>query len=152
MEISRKEGKLTVMNNLHHSEELPGIVLKALPGSYSLVNLPADAPIPEWATKYRNPDGLISLTRSTYGFSIICLDEWVPDDAKQAHISGWRTLRVEAPRDWAMHGLYSRLTQPLADDAISIYIIGSYNADHILVRNQDFSRAVQILSRFCSIV
>lgn len=135
-----------------HDEDLPSIVLRALSGSYSLVNLPATAALPEWVNRDVE-DGLVSLTRSVYGFSIICPDDWAPADVGQAQrVSGWRVFRVEAPRDWAMHGLYSRLTQPLADDAISIYIVGSYNADHVLVRSQDFSRASQILSRFCEII
>ncbi|HRJ12579.1 MAG TPA: ACT domain-containing protein [Alphaproteobacteria bacterium] len=130
-------------------EELPPIVLKTLQGDYGLLNLPSDAAIPDWVHRDAG-DELVSLTRSVYGFSIICPDKWVPQDlAGATHVAGWRALRVEQPRDWAMHGLYSRLAQPLSDDAISIYLIGAYNADHILVRGQDFSRAIQILSRFC---
>jgi len=133
------------------SDDLPQIVLRALVGTYSLINLPSGADIPTWALR-ANPEGLTSLTQSKYGFSIICPDVWVPGAFEGERIPEWRVLRVEAPRDWAMHGLYSRLTQPLADDALSIYIVGSYNADHILLRSRDFARARQILSRFCEII
>ncbi len=132
-------------------DDLPQIVLRALIGTYSLINLPFDADIPAWALR-QNPDGLVSLTQSKYGFSIICPDVWVPGAFEGERIPEWRVLRVEQPRDWAMHGLYSRLAQPLADDALSIYIVGSYNADHILLRSRDFARAKQILSRFCEII
>jgi len=133
------------------SDDLSPIVLKALIGTYSLINLPRDAEIPEWA-KRNNPEGLLSFTQSYYGFSIICPDAWVPNDIVAERVPEWRVFRVDQPRGWAMYGLYSRLTQPLADDAISIYIVGSYDADHILLRQPDFARAKQILSRFCEIV
>lgn len=142
-----------MMSSLQHiPEDLPPIVLKTLAGSYSLVNFPANAPIPSWANQV-GKDELVSLTRSPYGFSIICPDSWVPGTLEKVDcVAGWRVFRVEAPRDWAMHGLYSRLAQPLSDDAISIYIVGAYNSDHVLVRGQDYARATQILSRFCDIV
>jgi len=127
------------------------IVLKALGGTYSLINLSRDADIPKWATR-NNPEGLLSFTQSHYGFSIICPDTWVPHDLAAERVPDWRVFRVDEPRGWALHGLYARITQPLADDAISIYIVGSYNADHILLRQPDFARAKQILSRFCEIV
>ncbi len=133
------------------SQDLPPIILKALGETYSLVNLPSTAGIPDWIHQEAG-EQLVSMTRSIYGFSVICPDSWVPKEIDAVQVAGWRALRVEAPRDWAMHGLYSRLTQPLADDAISIYIIGAYNSDHMIVRGQDFSRAVQILSRFCNII
>jgi hypothetical protein len=132
-------------------DDLPQIVLRALIGTYSLINLPTDAEIPVWAMR-ANPDGLVSFTQSKYGFSIICPDVWVPGSFEGERVPEWRVLRVEQPRDWAMYGLYSRLTGPLADDALSLYIVGSYNADHVLLRSRDFARARQILSRFCEII
>ena len=132
-------------------ETMPGIVLKLLKHSHSLVNFPEHTAIPAWAQQYE-PDCLVSYTRSIYGFSVICPDAWVPSSIKLEHVSDWRVFRVEEPRNWALPGLYTRLTQPLADDAISIYIVGSFNADHLLLRNRDLNRALQILTRFCKII
>lgn len=154
MEVSHKRTKIVLMTSatLPNPDPLPGIVLKALAGTYSLINLPKGAPIPDWANQFDDGEGLLSLTYSRYGLSIICPDAWVPESILPERVADWRVLRVEEPRDWALHGLYSRLTLPLADDAISIYIVGSYNADHILVGSRDFNRAKQILSRFCEII
>ena len=153
MEISKNEAKMVIMLRSAQStpDALPTIVLKVLAGTYSIANFPVHAPVPEWANQFED-DCLVSLTHSRYGFSVICPDSWVPDDLPAERVAEWRVFRVEAPRDWALYGLYSRLTQPLADDAMSIYIVGSYNADHVLVRNRDFARAKQILSRFCEII
>jgi hypothetical protein len=134
------------------NSDLPPIVLRALAGTYSLLNLSVSSAIPPWAQQVTDANEMISITRSAYGFSIICPDSWVPVTLDAEHVPGWRVLRVEEPRDWAMHGLYARLTEPLSDDAISIYIVGAYNSDHILVRDQDFPRATQILSRFCDMI
>jgi len=131
-------------------EEASGIELKLLPATYSLVHFTENTPLPAWAQRYE-ADCLVSFTRSIYGFSVICPDHWVPESIRRERVTDWRVFRVEAPRDWAMHGLYARLTQPLANDAISIYIVGAYNSDHVLVRGKDIDRAQQILSRFCKI-
>lgn len=135
-----------------NSDGLPPITLKALRESYGLINLAPGSPEPDWLLPPRDPI-FVSATRSIYGFSIICPEAWVPANAQVDHmVGGWRVLRVEEPRDWAMHGLYARLTAPLAEDAISIYLVGAYNSDHLLVRGADYDRAVQILSRFCNFV
>jgi hypothetical protein len=131
-------------------DELSGIELRLLPLGHSLVNFPENAALPAWTQQYE-ADCLVSFTRSIYGFSVICPDRWVPESILRERVSDWRVFRVEQPRDWALHGFYARLTQPLADDAISIYIVGSYNSDHVLVRGKDLDRALQILTRFCKI-
>jgi hypothetical protein len=139
------------MENIQTPQALPGIVLKLLKGSHSLINFPENTPIPAWAQQY-DPECLVSFTRSIYGFSVICPDAWVPPNIQRERVTDWRVFRVEEPRNWALHGLYTRLAQPLSDDAISIYIVGAYNSDHVLVRGKDIDRAQQILTRFCKIV
>lgn len=131
--------------------ELSGIALRLLSASHSMVNFPADSAIPAWALQ-QDMNSVVSYTRSIYGLSIICPDAWVPESIRLERVADWRVFRVEEPRNWALPGLYARLTQPLADDAISIYIVGAYNSDHILVRGRDLNRAMQILTRYSKIV
>ncbi len=130
---------------------LSAIVLKLLLESYTMVNLPAGDAVPPWAQAPRGSD-FFAVVRNHYGLSVICPEALIPAGKQfDEQARDWRILRVEEPRDLGLPGLYARLTQPLADDAISIYIIGAYNADHILVRGKDIQRATQILSRFCSV-
>jgi hypothetical protein len=59
----------------------------------------------------------------------------------------WRMLAVRGPLDFALTGVMASLATPLADAAISLFTISTYDTDYLLVRAGDLDRAVQALTR-----
>jgi len=57
----------------------------------------------------------------------------------------WRALEVEGPIPFEVFGLLERLIHPLAESAIPIFAVTTYDTDLVLVRAQDLVRALEVL-------
>jgi hypothetical protein len=112
------------------------------PERLSVCQLPADAPIPAWATAGR---GFCSITRTTEELSIVCAETGVPAGTRQE--AGWRAFKVEGPLDFALTGILSSLAAPLAQAGISIYAVSTYHTDYVLVKAAKVDEAVRALRR-----
>ena len=80
------------------------------PGAYVVLRLPADAPAP--ASLLEATGGLVSVTRTADGLSVVCPAELaVPADQVEA---GWRLLTVRGPFEFTLTGIMSALASALA--------------------------------------
>lgn len=77
--------------------------------------------------------------------SLVCLTEDVPANVTQRE-DGWRALRIQGVFDFSLVGILSRLTTLLADSAVPIFAISTYNTDYILVKRENFPRALDVLA------
>ncbi len=59
---------------------------------------------------------------------------------------GWRAFVVDGPLDFALTGVLSSLTAPLAEAKISIFTLSTFGTDVLLVREHDVDAAVSALS------
>jgi hypothetical protein len=112
-----------------------------LSGSYAVCRLPADAPIPAWAFA----GDFSSVTRTGEELSIVCLESAVPAEVRC--VRGWRCLRVAGTLDFALVGILSSLTVPLAEANVSVVAVSTFDTDYILVREEDRERALAALRR-----
>jgi len=63
----------------------------------------------------------------------------------------WRAFKVEGPLDFSLTGVLVSLADPLAEAQISIFAISTYDTDYLLVKDDDFKKAVKILETFCNV-
>lgn len=77
--------------------------------------------------------------------SLVCRTEDVPA-VTAAREDGWRGFRVEGVLDFSLVGILSRLSAVLAENGIGIFAVSTYNTDYILVKEQDFNRALAALA------
>jgi hypothetical protein len=110
-----------------------------LAGEFSVWRLAADAPLPAI-----DPGTFFSLTRTGDELSIVSPSAEVPLDATAE--TGWRCLKVEGPLPFDMTGVLAALSAPLADAAIPIFVISTYDTDYLLVKAKDLDRACSTLS------
>lgn len=115
--------------------------LTVQPGRLALCRLPAGAPTPPEPV---DPLPLYVLARSADELSLVCAEALAPEGAIVE--SGWRALTLAGPFDLSTEvGVLVRVLQPLADAAIGIFAVSTYDTDHVLVQEAHLERAVEAL-------
>lgn len=59
----------------------------------------------------------------------------------------WRALKVHGPFDLAEVGVLAAISVPLADAGISIFVISTFDTDHLLVADQRLQVAILALEK-----
>lgn len=76
--------------------------------------------------------------------SLVCLTGQVPENTLERE-DGWRAFRVEGVLDFSLIGILSDIAGVLAEEKIGIFVVSTYNTDYILVKEENFDRAVKAL-------
>lgn len=77
--------------------------------------------------------------------SVVCLTKDVPERTVERS-DGWRGFRIEGTLDFALVGILSKLSAILAQNKIGIFAASTFNTDYILVKNEDYERAMDVLA------
>ena len=59
---------------------------------------------------------------------------------------GWRGFRIQGILDFSLIGILSKLSGILAEHKIGIFAVSTYNTDYILVKKENFERALEVLT------
>ena len=76
--------------------------------------------------------------------SVVCLTKDVPERTVERS-DGWRGFRIEGTLDFALVGILSKLSAILAQNKIGIFAVSTYNTDYILVKEENFEKALLAL-------
>ena len=112
--------------------------LTLFPARLAICRLAPDAPLPAWAR-----GDFVSITRTPAELSIVCDELAVPAGVVAEH--GWVPLMAEGPIPFDVTGVAASLTAPLAANAISVFLIATYDTDWLLVKESVRDRAVAVL-------
>ncbi len=77
--------------------------------------------------------------------SLVCKTEDTPVKTVERD-DGWRGFRIQGVLDFSLIGILSKLSGILAEHKIGIFAISTYNTDYILVKEENFARALSILA------
>ena len=112
--------------------------LKKLPDALTVCKLarPEDADVSK---------DLFFLSKTDEEISLVCRTEDTPEHTL-AQEDGWRAFRIQGVLDFLLIGILSRLSGILAENGIGIFAISTYNTDYILVKKENFDRAMRVLS------
>ena len=77
--------------------------------------------------------------------SLVCRTEDTPS-ATIERDDGWRGFRIEGTLDFSLIGILSKLSGILAEHKIGIFAVSTYNTDYILVKEENFERALSVLN------
>jgi len=58
---------------------------------------------------------------------------------------GWKGFRIEGQLDFSLVGILAKIASLLAENSISIFAVSTYNTDYILVKEENFMRALDVL-------
>ena len=76
--------------------------------------------------------------------SLVCRTEDTPALTTERD-DGWKGFRIKGVLDFSLIGILSKISGILADNSIGIFAVSTYNTDYILVKEENFDRAVTVL-------
>ena len=76
--------------------------------------------------------------------SLVCVTSDVPSNTIQRD-DGWKAFYIQGILDFSLIGVLSKITTILANNGISIFAISTYNTDYVLIKKENYQRALNIL-------
>lgn len=77
--------------------------------------------------------------------SLVCITENTPENTIERD-DGWKGFYIQGVLDFSLIGILSKISGILADNGISIFAVSTFNTDYILVKKENFERALGILA------
>jgi hypothetical protein len=77
--------------------------------------------------------------------SLVCRTEEVPEVTIERD-DGWKAFRIQGVLDFSLIGILSEISTVLAENGIGIFVISTYNTDYVLVKKENFDKAIELLS------
>ncbi len=122
--------------------------VRQIPGAYSVARFDAAS---QAAAALFGPEApgagrFLSVTRTGDELSVVCESGLVPLLSASREERGWSLMMVEGPLDFALTGILSSISAPLAAADVSIFAVSTYDTDYVLVRERDLGAAAAALS------
>ena len=77
--------------------------------------------------------------------SLVCRTAETPQNTIERD-DGWRGFRIQGILDFSLIGILSKLSGILAEHKIGIFAVSTYNTDYILVKEENYEKALSILA------
>ena len=77
--------------------------------------------------------------------SLVCKTEDAPTVTVERD-DGWRGFRIQGMLDFSLIGILSKLSGILAEHEIGIFAVSTYNTDYILVKEENYEKALKVLA------
>lgn len=117
------------------------LVLSVLEETFSIHRLAPDASLPEAISDC----DFYSLSKTADELSLVCPEHLAVKSEK--HSPDWKCLKVEGPLDFKLTGILAGITDVLAKERISVFVISTFDTDYILIKKQNLTNAVSALER-----
>lgn len=98
---------------------------------YSLVNLDAE---------------YVFIGKTSDEKSLVCFSDDVPPNVIQRD-DGWRGLCIRGVLDFSLVGILSGISAVLSDSGVPIFAVSTYNTDYILIKAENYQKALDVLKR-----
>ena len=115
-----------------------GMELKKLPGRLTVCKVPSTAEINIEKDFY-------FIGKTDEELSLVCKTEDTPVMTTDRD-DGWRGFRIQGQLDFSLIGILSELSAILARNRIGIFAVSTYNTDYILVKEENFEKAMRVLA------
>ena len=63
---------------------------------------------------------------------------------------GWKAFRIQGVLDFSLIGILAKIAIVLADNGISIFAVSTYNTDYVLIKKENYQKALDILQTVTS--
>ena len=82
--------------------------------------------------------------RTDEEISLVCKTSDCPSGTLERD-DGWKGFRIEGVLDFSLIGILSKISSILAENKIGIFAVSTYNTDYILVKEENFEKALSVL-------
>ena len=106
----------------------------------AVCRLEPTAPLPDWIGEV----GFFSLTRTDAELTIVCPEAHLAPGAISE--TGWRCFKVQGLLDFSEIGIIFSLTQALAENGVSVFVISTFDTDYFMVKENDLAKAIDALT------
>ena len=76
--------------------------------------------------------------------SLVCITGDVPPNTIERE-DGWKGFRIQGIFDFSLIGILSKIAEILAKNSIAIFVISTYNTDYVLVKKENYQKALDVL-------
>ena len=76
--------------------------------------------------------------------SLVCITENVSGNATERD-DGWKAFRIQGVLDFSLIGILAKLSTLMEENGIGIFAVSTYNTDYILIKKENFEKAMEIL-------
>lgn len=84
------------------------------------------------------------LSKTDDEISLVCSTEHIPNDATDIE-KDWKGLKISGILDFGMIGVIAKISNVLAEQNISIFVVSTYNTDYIFLKSQFYADAIKVL-------
>ena len=77
--------------------------------------------------------------------SLVCITSDVPSNIIERD-DGWKGFRIQGVLDFSLIGILAKISGILADNDIAIFAISTYNTDYILIKKENYQKAINTLN------
>lgn len=78
--------------------------------------------------------------------SLVCLTEDLPSNVIERE-DGWRAFRIDGVLDFSLIGILAKIAALLAEEAIGIFVVSTFNTDYVFVKEENERKALAKLSQ-----
>jgi hypothetical protein len=115
--------------------------LRSVAGVYGVARLDPASPIPGW---FDGP-GFSALMRAEDELTLVCLQERIPETIETER--NWRCFRSLGPIPFNATGIVQALIEPLSTQDIGVFVVCTFDGEHILVADADWERSRRLLEQ-----
>jgi hypothetical protein len=113
--------------------------LRIVAGQYAVARLPVGSSIPAWASG----SGFSAIVRAEDELTIVCSEDRIPEEVEAER--GWICLRTIGPFEFQATGIVRSLIEPLSANGIGVFVICTFNGEHLLVSAKDGRKTQDLL-------
>lgn len=77
--------------------------------------------------------------------SVLCRTDLMPENPTKCE-DGFSGLMISGTLDFSLIGIISRISTILADNAIAVFVVSTFNTDYIFVKKEELALSCQLLS------
>ena len=114
--------------------------LRVLEGESGVARLQASEAIPAWA----DGGGFVSISRTDDELSIVCRKDRIPLDVQ--FDTGWSCFKFQGPFAFDETGIVLSVIEPLSTNDIGIFVVSTFDGDHLLLKTGDLEKAFGLLA------
>lgn len=89
--------------------------------------------------------GFFFIGKTDEEISLVCKTEDTPKNSTERD-DGWKGFRIQGVLDFSLIGILSKISGILAENSIGIFAVSTFNTDYILVKAENFEKALAVLA------